>query len=541
MKWEFERPGDRDRWWVREQLYTIQPKAPLSESVFRAQWGEAVLCIGDDLKFPDSRGFSVGFLNGYTYLSPIKVTDGDEIAARLSHFEARIRDLSDNLDRDLAEYHRKQDLEKAYWAAIDLSAASLMDLLEHWRHALLTQDLCFKLHFLIAFPRHVVAGMMAHQAEDLAGLTDPAMVAKLTQGLGPTRQLELDMALWSLAGEAITAGLDDLFTGADILQALEGSGRAASWLGQFHQFLEKFGARQVMPLDLIDPTLIEDPASVLKTIASYIAKGGAYDFQGIERDRALERDRLVAETLAKVADATARDDLARLMVAARKFQAAMEDDNYYLLWAISQVRWVAMEIGRRLARGGVLEDAEDIHFLKKDELEAALVDHAIGLHDQSHIGPLVADRRALWQAQMAAQPPEYIGDFPDQLDDFILNNFWGILGRRHLDAEAVTVSGLGASRGIVEGIARHVGDLEDFASVAADDIIICRSTNPAWTPLFSKIAAVVTDQGGTLCHAAIVAREYGIPAVLGTVNGTRTIPDGARIRVDGTEGSVEIL
>jgi pyruvate,water dikinase len=139
------------------------------------------------------------------------------------------------------------------------------------------------------------------------------------------------------------------------------------------------------------------------------------------------------------------------------------------------------------------------------------------------------------------QPPSYIGDFPDEIEDVMVNHFWGIRGRRHLEQMEGEISGLGASAGRVEGIARHVRGPQDFAKIEPGEIMICGSTSPAWTPIFTKIAAVVTDQGGTLSHAAVVAREYGLPAVLGTLHGTKRIRDGSRIRVDGTAGKVEIL
>ena len=315
LKWKFERPGDRERWWVRDQLYTIQPKAPLSADVIQDQWGEAVLCIGEDLKFPDSRGFSVKILNGYTYLSPIKVTDEKEIENRHGHFIKRIDELAQNIDDDLIRYHGEQDRERAYWNDVDLSAASHLELLAHWRRSLVTLDTFFKIHFLIAFPRHVISGMLSHEAENLAGMTDPLEIAKLTQAHGRTRQSDLDMELWSLAADAISAGLDNLFTDAaesGIAAALEKSEEGRAWLAKFRNFLDTFGARQVMPLDLIDPTLKEDPDSVLKTIRGYVEQGGKYDFDGIEKENARERNALIEATLARIEDAEAREKLLQL-------------------------------------------------------------------------------------------------------------------------------------------------------------------------------------------------------------------------------------
>jgi pyruvate,water dikinase len=219
----------------------------------------------------------------------------------------------------------------------------------------------------------------------------------------------------------------------------------------------------------------------------------------------------------------------------------MEDDNYCFLWAIVQVRRVALEIGKRLAAGGALDDPDDVFFLRKEEMERALVDLAAGLYDVSPYRKLARDRRAQWSEWCRVQPPPYLGDLPDELDDFMLTQFWGIRGRKQLDEAEGAVTGLGASGGVVEGFVRLVFGPEEFGKIQPGEVLVCCSTNGAWTPVFSKISAIVTDQGGTLSHAAVVAREYGIPAVLGTQHATRRIPDGARVRVDGTAGKVELL
>lgn len=542
-RWELTRPEDRARWWIRDQLYTVIPRTPLSDSVFTSQWDEAAICIGDVLKFPDSRGFNPRTVNGYTYLSPMRITDPAVIAERLGQFLANMRRLSSTIDQDLVRYHAEQDSEMEYWRKVDFSTANLMTLLEHWRRALVTLDRFFKLHFLIVFPRHVLATMLEHAAHD-AGMTDARDVAKLTQSHGMTRQLELDMELWRLATRAIDLGLKEVFlsTAEDELQGkLEADNAGRLWLGEFARFLDRFGARTVIPDELSDQTWQENPTPVLGTLRAYVAQGGKYDFDRVTTETAAEREKTIERTLAKFEDAAEREKFRDMLTSARKFQQAMEDDNYYFLWSHALVRKAALEIGRRLQSAGVLDSAEDVVFLYRDQLERAVVDLASGVYDLRPFTALARAQKSRWEGWCRLQPPPYIGDFPDEIEDVILNHFWGIRGRRHLEQMEAEISGLGASAGRVEGIARHVQGPQDFASIQPGEIMICGATNPAWTPVFTRIAALVTDQGGTLSHAAVLAREYGLPAVLGTIHGTKRIPDGARIRVDGMAGKVEIL
>lgn len=543
-KWEMERPEDRKRWWVREQLYTIVPRTPLSDSVYTKEWDEAVLCIGEELKFPDSRGFNARTVNGWTYLSPMPITDGDVIHARVPLFLAKIDELSRNLDQNLERCHAEQEREQAYWRTANLADPNLMTLLEYWRRVLVTSDRFWKLHFLIVFPRHVLAGMFEHAAHDLAGLQKSSDIGKLTQSHGMTRQLELDMSLWGLAERAIDLGFKDLFVNTDeteLRAKLEATAPGRGWSGELEQFLDRFGARSSLPIELYGKSWKEDPTPVLGTIRSYVAQGGKYNFDRLSKDMADERERLVAQTLAGIKDAEKREQFRKTLEPARKFQQAMEDDNFYFLWSIMQVRKVAVEIGKRLAAAKALDDAADVFFLRREQMEQALTDVAAGLYDVIPYAAIARTARAEWERYSRTTPPPYIGNLPDEISDIMLTQFWGILGRKQLDSQEGKVSGLGASAGTVEGIARHVVSAAEFGRIKAGEILICRSTNPAWTPLFSKVAAVVTDQGGTLSHAAVVAREYQIPAVLGTIHGTRRIPDGARVRVDGAAGTVEVL
>ncbi len=542
--WELARPEDRGRWWIRDQLYTIIPRTPLSDSVITQQWDEAVICIGDVLKFPDSRGFNVRTVNGYTYLSPMKITDPAVISERLGQFLANMQKLSSSIDQDLVRYHAEQDAEMDYWSKIDLSTSNLMTLLEHWRRALITLDRLYKLHFLIVFPRHVLATMLQHAAHDAAGVTDVREIAKLTQSHGMTRQLELDMELWRLAAHAIKLGLKEVFLSTaeeELHDKLAADDKGRVWLGDFAPFLERFGARTVIPDELSEKTWQENPTPVLGTLRAYIAQGGNYDFERITRETAAERQKQIELTLGKIGDPAEREKFRNMLTSARKFQQAMEDDNYYHLWSFTLIRKVALEIGRRLHAAGVLDSAEDVVFLYRDQMERAVIDLASGVYDLRPFNMLARAQKARWESWCQLQPPSYIGDLPDEIEDAVLNNFWGVRGRRHLEQMEAEISGLGASAGRVEGIARHVRGPQDFAKIQPGEIMICGATNPAWTPVFTKIAAVVTDQGGTLSHTAIIAREYGLPAVLGTIHGTKRIPNGARIRVDGTTGKVEIL
>jgi rifampicin phosphotransferase len=151
-------------------------------------------------------------------------------------------------------------------------------------------------------------------------------------------------------------------------------------------------------------------------------------------------------------------------------------------------------------------------------------------------GEVVAQRRATWRGQRLVTPPQVLPQ----------GSWWDKAFARWLPASAqvqtgAVLRGIGASAGQVTGTARVLAGPTDFARLQPGDVLVASITTPAWTTLFAMASAVVTDVGGPLSHSSIVAREYGIPAVLGTNVATRRIPDGARVRVDGEAGTVTLL
>ncbi len=212
------------------------------------------------------------------------------------------------------------------------------------------------------------------------------------------------------------------------------------------------------------------------------------------------------------------------------------------------------EFGALLAQHGFFSDAEDVFHLTHYELESAIIDLMTAWSNGSpprgpgHWPQIVAERRAAIGQWAKHETPPALGVVPDVIDDPAIVMLWGIT-RESLDAWLSTgddadpneLKGFAACRGVVEGTARIVKSVDEISRLQKGDILVCQVTNPTWAPIFSKISAAVSDIGGSMSHAAIVAREYGLPAVVGTGNGTSRIKDGQRIRVDGGRGIVTIL
>jgi pyruvate,water dikinase len=215
------------------------------------------------------------------------------------------------------------------------------------------------------------------------------------------------------------------------------------------------------------------------------------------------------------------------------------DHHFYIdQGANAHLRLVLIEVGRKLVEAARLDQPDDVLFLRYNELRAL-----IGSAEAIAAGEIVAKRRLEREAAGRIHPRDWVGTVtPSQLAFPYLVN-WGYPDRFHQKQgdDQRLVTGLGASAGVVEGIARVVRTIDEFDEVREGDILVCQMTNPAWVVLFTKIAGLVTDTGGTTSHPAVLAREFGIPAVIGTSVATHRIVTGDRIRVDGTAGQVEIL
>jgi phosphohistidine swiveling domain-containing protein len=215
------------------------------------------------------------------------------------------------------------------------------------------------------------------------------------------------------------------------------------------------------------------------------------------------------------------------------------DHHFYIdQGANAHVRLVLLAVGRKLVEAGRLDEPDDVLFLRYNELRAL-----IGSADALDARALVATRRAEREAAHRIAPRDWVGTVtPSQLAFPYLVN-WGYPERFHRQQseDERVISGIAGSPGSIEGIARVVTTVDEFDEVRDGDILVCQMTNPAWVVLFTKIAGLVTDTGGTTSHPAVLAREFGIPAVIGTSVATRRIKTGDRVRVDGSAGRVEIL
>jgi len=281
------------------------------------------------------------------------------------------------------------------------------------------------------------------------------------------------------------------------------------------------GGHSVVSLDWFHPTLSELDIS-----------------QESPADVASRRDRLAASR--REAESRARAALAdrprlrarfeRLLAQAQRFQPLREEQLSYMTLGWPVMRRALRRIGSYLVAAGILDADDQIYFLKHDELIGALAG------DRSSMVAEARRRRAVWERQRKLAAPLVVGEISPLFVKLLARFEQSV---RAPGAGRSLLTGVPASPGRARGPARIIRSLDDFGRLQPGDVLVAPVTTPAWTPLFTRAAAVVTDTGGVGSHASQVAREYGIPAVVGTGDGTARLHDGQPVLVDGGAGVVE--
>jgi phosphohistidine swiveling domain-containing protein len=455
------------------------------------------------------------------------------------------------IERWYGEWRPQVERELAAAAAADLSAVDDRELLRHFeavcRLAGRNVTLHFRLHGAIA-PAIERLEELCRTLPELRGVRAAELVAGLsTESSAPGRALRR-LAAWLRAHPAL---LDQArILGAEAVAAtperldLDFARRLRAWVAAY-------GHRVVGRYDFVLPTPAEQPARVVEQLLTLAAAPE----EGAPEDRvARRREAAVAAARERLTGTDRAEFEAALHTAQRAYP--VRDDNVVLTFngSFAVVRYALLEIGRRW-QGRALVQRDDVFFLTAEEIRHGLrhgseVDGGVlGLH--------AAARRRVWERQMAAPPPPLrfgpplrvppLDGLPREaafMTRAVVAYLRGIQALPEDKAESApharVVQGIPAVAGRYRGVARVIRDEAEFDRLGAGEVLVCPVTSPAWSTLFERAGALVTDHGGVLSHPAVLAREYGIPAVVATRDGTRRIPDGAIVLVDGTAGIVTV-
>lgn len=528
--------------WTRETMHFPQQVPPMTAAVARRFF------VGTQ-KAAAAYAFPIRLLqeifNSYAYQSVVPAVPHEEMEAQGKRAEEALGGAMATLGaRWRDEYLPEIQQFLAMCDGFDLASASDADFLAHYDRVLAESDRLWEIHFLLAFSFLMPMSLLSDLCADLFGERDDLSSLELVQGLD-NKTLAGDRALWRLGRAALAdpavRAVFETRASADVIPALETTDAGRAFLAQLRAYLDEYGRRGSHFFDFDLPTWIEDPAPVLRSITEYMDQP--------ERDpdadlaaQAARREERRADARAQLAGypQQVREQFEFILKAASEATVLSEDHNYWIdCRAMYEVRRVIVEAGRRLVAARVIAAREDIFLLTLDEARAALADSA-----KSDYRGLVAERKAEMARWAAVQSPPVLGTEPpgpppDNAMGRAIGRFFG--GPPQPMTEPGVLRGNAGSKGVARGTAKVVRTLAEAGKLMAGDILVTETTAPPWTPLFARVAAVVTDTGGVLSHCAVVAREYMIPAVVGIGMATHVIHDGMTIEVDGTAGVVRII
>ncbi|QWF22400.1 hypothetical protein KM427_01190 [Nocardioides sp. LMS-CY] len=522
---------------------------------------------------PTALGLDVRMMNGYVYISPIAVTDPEEIGRRAALFQERAGYYYQNWDELYGRWKTKMEAAVASMKTISFPPLGELDPIEvvtEGRGRSTSWDIIAEYHRLIdefflvwqyhfeflnlGYGGYIVFFQFCKSV--FPSISDQE-IARMVAGVD-VLAFRPDDELRRLAALAVELKVDHLLAGDDpdaVVAAMGESDAGRTWLKElevardpwFNYFAE-YGFTHDQD------TWISDPSIPLRNIARYAARLAAGEdiSRPVERLRA-ERDELVDEyrSLLTPEEAAQFDELIGL---SRKVFPFIEEHNIYVEHWTHSVFWQKVhELGDFLLAAGFTEQHDDIFYINRFELDQVLFDvvesWAIGVpaRGKQRWAAEVRRRRGIMAALQAQGAPPAYGVPPAEVTDpFAVMNY-GVTTERVRDwlgagsDEGDSFSGIPGGPGVVEGPVRVLRSEKDLAELQQGEILVAPITAPSWAAAFSVATGVITDIGGMMSHAAIVCREYGIPAVVGTGFATARLTTGQQVRVDGNAGTVTLL
>ncbi|HEV8339510.1 MAG TPA: PEP-utilizing enzyme [bacterium] len=526
----WEDPSDRDLSWEWDDMHMPGIVAPLA--------GDYARLISDGISYRlEHFGVPIRvqlrILNGYVFMAEQLLVPESDLP--------RVREQAQESRRVQARVVRSYWDQKVFPAlgetyealrGAPVESAPLAAIASLWEEQWVRWKRLWGMHFMTNAGAYQAMNELADLYESVVENPHPGEALSLVQGVSNDLQrTQRDLFLLAEKARTLPAVADlisrDPAAALDAFAQVQGG---AEFLAALRAFLDAHGHLGQPFDDLAFPSWEDNPALLLAEVRKRLADRGedpeilrlrqrARAESLVDRMRERLRDR--PEVLQRFEDALAL---------ALDVGPLTEGHNYWLDRMLqAHAHRFAVRVGRRLVEAGVLAAPAHIFFLHSDEVGEAL-------RHPRNLRALIAQRRAEHQRWGQVRPPRYLGRPPQAQQP----NRFEPPPVEQTEGGGL-LRGIGASPGVVRGRARIALSSDDFERVGAGDVLVCPSSNPSWVPLFGIIAGLVTNTGGALSHAAVVAREFGVPAVVGTGEATRRVRDGQLVEVDGTAGEVRLL
>ncbi|MDV3292752.1 MAG: hypothetical protein LYZ70_00600 [Nitrososphaerales archaeon] len=573
--------GDYGRFWFQDNLHFPLPLTPFEADILTRYHPAPLGSYNSRVwPIPAALGPFYRVLAGFIYISSENITDPNEVRERAEMFRRRAGYYFENWERLLESWRTKTkalveefraihferlpdfEPEKSVMQARGLTAG--YDLVEQYDRLMLLWEKSWYYHFEM-FIAYGSALAFADVAQTLfPGISNKTVFAMIAGIKSPL--WDPDERLKDLARSAEKLGVAKLIAARGspgaLFEKLDRTQEGKVWLKEFEESKYPYfyvGTAQQPGFynPTRTPSWIHDLSIPLGFIAGYVER--LERGENIERPLEAitnERDRITQEYVDLLKNEKDRVAFLGALGLAKRAWPYTEEHNWWydnLMWTISWTK--VLELGKLLAEQKVTADPSDIYYMKVDEVRMAVHDLVLAWAERKNpVGlyywpPIIKERKKIVAALEKWKPPRALGKPPDVVTEPLSVMLWGITTERVKQWLTVVgktaglkeVKGLPGSPGVVEGRARIIRKVGELNSLKQGEIIVSPVTSPMWSPAFGVAKGVITDIGGLMSHTAIVCREYGIPAVVGTGVATDAIKTGDLVRVDGNEGTVKIL
>ena len=573
------RQYEENRFWFFDAMHHPEPMYPFDTITAEAWWVALSQNTSRIFAIPPALGIAHRIVNGYVYISAHGVEDPQQIAERAAYFEKRAGYYFEHWDELYAKWEIKfrgvigelKSIEVPRLPAYEpeevvtegRGISSGYRLLAAYEQVILNMYQAWQYHFEMLNLSYLAYLTFFDFCKQAFPDINPQTIAKMVAG-ADVILFRPEEELGRLAELAIELQLGELLTSdvapEELFAKLRQSESGGKWLQAFETakdpwfYLSSGTGMAHTHTSWIDDLRI--PLAHLRTYVRRLQKGE--DIKRPLAKIAAERDRLVAEYQALLPSDEQRAEFQQRYALVRRTYPYAENHMFFVEHWHHTIFWNKIrEFGQLLVDHGFFQDKEDIFYFHRFEIPAMLYDvvtaWAVGPGVPAQ-GPYVwpkevARRREVMERFRQWTPPPALGPTPDSITEPFTIMLWGITSERVKawltppagPTETPELRGLPAAPGVVQGPARVITNLKDLDTLQEGEILVCPITTPSWVPIFSKIKAAVTDVGGMTSHAAIVAREYDLPTVVGTGMATTLIKTGDLLWVDADHGVVRIL
>jgi pyruvate,water dikinase len=577
---EERRDFEEEKFWFFDGLHNPEPIYPFDAIMTESWWVFLNQFLTRVWQVPPAGGIDQRLVNGYLYVSPSTIDDPAEIEARVPVFLERAGQYYEDWDAIYdnwiakaedciarlrkIEFEPLADVEPIETVTSHRGTTSAWDIVHRYN------ELLENMHEMACY--HFELNMLGYGAfmtfSEFCKTAFPDMpdqsIARMVGGVD-ILFFRPDDEVRKLSRLAIELGLADAVLSNDdpdaALAAIGSADNGDQWLAALEEAKDPwFWFSTGTGYCHQHRSWIDDLTVPFGAMQGYIAKLQA----GENIDRPLEeilreRERIASEYRELLPTDDDRAAFDEVLALARKVYPYVENHNFYVEHWHHSIFWNKVrDLGRVFEAYDFLDDHEDIFYLHRYEVHTAMFDMltAWATTNPGRSGywkDEIAERKRIMVELRKWAPPPALGKPPDAVTEAATVMLWGIttdMVEQWLDTQGgdgdgdggpSALKGFAASPGVVEGPARVITAVDQLSEVQLGDILVCPITAPSWAPVFAKIGGAVSDVGGIMSHAAIVSREYGLPAVVGTGFGTKQIQTGQRLRVDGNEGVVTVV